>query len=420
MRRRAHRLPALRAVAAALAAALALAGSGGCHSRRDEPPAPPSPPPAAALPGEGGAPSGAAPPATGPIEAAPPVPADNAAGFPAPPASADNAADLPAPPAPADRPADSPGGFGAPMAPPPATAEEGTGSIAGPETAKPAQDARETSPPLASTPAEKTPPPDRPPEVRVAASQAPLAETAPEWVRSKEDLSYKVSLLGITMGYARFTFAGQVRVEGREAYHIKVRAWTAGILSALYPVNETADYYLDAETLAPLRQDLTGRKKKRDEIVIYDQEKGAILWWYRDNRTLRRRIEAAPDVYDPVSVAFFYRTRGMADESLSRNLYAGRKMYRIALRSAGSEKLTWNGKEIETDVVRPVLRLEGKPVSRGDMAMWVTRDSRRVPIRLYAKFRKIRVWTLVGELFPPRGEERRVPESPPADSARAR
>jgi hypothetical protein len=36
------------------------------------------------------------------------------------------------------------------------------------------------------------------------------------------------------------------------------------------------------------------------------------------------------------------------------------------------------------------------------MRMWMTKDERHVPVRLYAKFKKVRTWTLVGELLPDR------------------
>jgi hypothetical protein len=34
--------------------------------------------------------------------------------------------------------------------------------------------------------------------------------------------------------------------------------------------------------------------------------------------------------------------------------------------------------------------------------MWMTDDVRHIPVRIYAKFKKIRMWTLYAELMPPR------------------
>ncbi len=56
--------------------------------------------------------------------------------------------------------------------------------------------------------------------------------------------------------------------------------------------------------------------------------------------------------------------------------------------------------EFDTIITQPVLRQGGKLETKKEMRMWMTRDERHVPVRLYAKFKKIRNWTLVGELLP--------------------
>jgi hypothetical protein len=59
---------------------------------------------------------------------------------------------------------------------------------------------------------------------------------------------------------------------------------------------------------------------------------------------------------------------------------------------------------VDTIAVRPVIRRDGKPDDKGDLKIWFSSDERRVPVRLYAKFRKIKEWTLVGELMRPAGK----------------
>jgi hypothetical protein len=59
-------------------------------------------------------------------------------------------------------------------------------------------------------------------------------------------------------------------------------------------------------------------------------------------------------------------------------------------------------REVETLVVAPEILRDGKIERKGDLKMWVTNDGWCVPVRIYGKFRKIREWTLVGELTPER------------------
>jgi len=221
----------------------------------------------------------------------------------------------------------------------------------------------------------------------------------PPWARKKEQLVYKVEFLGITMGYARFTFLGKVLLSGKEAYHLRVRAWTSDILSLIYPIDDTIDYYLDVQTIVPLRQEFANSRKE-DDVAIYDQEKGTIVYRYKKDGTIRKKVDAVPNVYDPVSVAYYFRTRDLAAEEKGRPMYAGRKLWEVSARPVGFERIQTDRGEIDTIIIQPVIRREGKVEDKGDLRMWMSRDERHLPVRLYAKFRKIRMWTLVGELMP--------------------
>lgn len=223
----------------------------------------------------------------------------------------------------------------------------------------------------------------------------------PGWAKSPEELVYRVDFIGITMGYARFRYQGKVSIAGKPAYHLNVRAWTSGVLSFIYPINETIDYYLDPETLAPIRQEFTQREKEKDDVAVYDQETGRITYRYRQSGKIRKQVDTVPSVYDPVSVAYYFRWRDLGVENRPRNVYGGRKLYQISSRVLGNERIRTEHGEVDTIAVLPLIRRDGKPDNKGDLKIWFSRDERRVPVRLYAKFRKIKDWTLVGELVVP-------------------
>jgi len=207
------------------------------------------------------------------------------------------------------------------------------------------------------------------------------------------------------MGYARFRYDGKVSIDGKPAYHLNVRAWTSGILSFIYPINETIDYYLDTETIAPIRQEFTQRGKgKEDDVALYNQETGKITYRYRQTGKIRKQVDTIPSVYDPVSVAYYFRWRDLGLENSPRNVYAGRKLYQISSRLLGNERIHTEHGDVDTIAVLPVIRRDGKPDDKGDLKIWFSSDERRVPVRLYAKFHKIKDWTLVGVLIPPAGK----------------
>lgn len=226
----------------------------------------------------------------------------------------------------------------------------------------------------------------------------------PGWAKSPEELVYRVDFIGITMGYARFRYQGKVSIAGKPAYHLNVRAWTSGILSYIFPINETIDYYLDTETIAPIRQEFTQRESGKDDVALYDQETGKITYRYRQTGKIRKQVNTIPSVYDPVSVAYYFRWKDLGAENRPRNVYGGRKLYQISSRVLGNERIRTEHGEVDTIAVLPLIRRDGKPDDKGDLKIWFSNDERRVPVRLYAKFRKIKDWTLVGELMTQAGK----------------
>jgi hypothetical protein len=277
----------------------------------------------------------------------------------------------------------------------------GVEAVAAQESAPPSSFAKGA--PLAESgePAPKPRPPGAAPPAGGKIFTDPPTEV-PSWASGKEVLVYRVEFLGLTMGYARFTFNGKVSLHGRETYHLNVRAWTSDFLSVIYPINDNIDYYLDVKTLAPLRQEFTHIGKGKDDVAIYDQENGKIVYRYKDTGEIRKQVDVPPDTYDPVSVAYYFRTRDLGAEDRPRHVFGGRKMWEISSRLLGQERINTSGGPVDTVVIQPVIKREGQLENKGDLRMWMTNDARHVPVRLYAKFRKIKDWTLVAELMPPR------------------
>lgn len=241
-----------------------------------------------------------------------------------------------------------------------------------------------------------------PPAGAAPAARAAVPQEVPEWARDGEQLSYKVTFMGVTAGYGRLISRGKVRIGGHDAYHIQAKVWTTGTLALLFPISEAYDYYLDAETLAPLRRDSMIRKVNRPEIVLFDQENGTITHWYGDTMEVRKKKQLPPPgFYDGLSATYFFRTRGFGDRSVSIRVFGGRKVYRVGSERAGEETIPYGDGKVDTYLVKPVYRVEGgsgeKPML-GDLLVWVSKDRRRVPVKLYAAFTKGLEWRLVAEL----------------------
>ena len=119
-------------------------------------------------------------------------------------------------------------------------------------------------------------------------------------------------------------------------------------------------------------------------------------------KEIRKQVDVPPVTYEPVSVAYYFRARDLGEDGTSRHVYGGRKLWEISSRLLGREKIDFSGKPVEAVVIQPVLKLDGRVTDKGDLRMWLTNDPQHVPVRIYAKFKKIRQWTLYAELVPPR------------------
>lgn len=389
MRRPGGRLPVRTLLLAVLVAAI-LIFPAGCD--RPEPPQDDRPA------GDRAVPSGrSAPPPGAPVELAHPFPLKDG--------PVAEPSETPVAPKEAGREIGPPGPFPAPAPASPDGAVTGKGVPetlpAVPPAAVPPAPTREATPapaePAAKKTARKPPSAVEAPPVRAAAPPE-----IPAWARDGEELSYKVTFMGVTAGYARLVSKGRVRIGDRDAFHLRIKAWTTGTLALLFPISETYDYYLDAESMAPIRRDSMIRKVNRPEIVLFDQENGIITHWYGDTMEVRKKKQIGPPgFYDGVGATYFFRTRGFGDRSVSIRVFGGRKVYRVSSESAGAETIPYGNGKVDTVLVKPVYREEGgsgeKPML-GELIVWVSKDPRRVPVKLYAAFTKGLEWRLVAEL----------------------
>ncbi|MCL5965868.1 MAG: DUF3108 domain-containing protein [Deltaproteobacteria bacterium] len=233
-----------------------------------------------------------------------------------------------------------------------------------------------------------------------AHARGTAAFVEPPWARDKEELRFRIRFLGVTVGYAMFRSRGKVTVDGKELYLLSVRAETSGALSLIYPVREAIDYYIDPGRLTPVRQEYLTSRNGKDDQVIYDQERGRII--YRDRKTgeVSRKVAAVPNIFDPVTVAYYFRTRDLGAEDRAQPLYAGRKLWAIATRLLGVEEVDTPKGRYDTVLIQPIIMRDGRVEDKGTLRMWMTRDERHVPVRVFAKFHKILDWTLLGELVP--------------------
>src|SRR5271156_4149853 len=106
--------------------------------------------------------------------------------------------------------------------------------------------------------------------VLVGAARAGDADSVPFAVGEK--LTYQVFWGPFVVGRATLEVTGIEPVDGHNCYHLVAKAKTSGVIDLLYPIDSTAESWLDCDGLfsRQYREDRTEGKRHRDTESHYD------------------------------------------------------------------------------------------------------------------------------------------------------
>jgi hypothetical protein len=217
----------------------------------------------------------------------------------------------------------------------------------------------------------------------LASSGAAFARIgSPVPFRVGETLTYQIFWGPFVVGRASLQVADVEKVDDHDCYHLIARAKTSGLAEWLFPVDSTAESWLDCRDLFTrrYRQNRSEGKHVANDETRYDYQHGEAITRNRKGREKRTPLDQP--VQDVVSSIYFVRSRKlMLDSEQTFVLNASATNYVVTIRPDQRKEL-W---------VRPVgnvpaLRIEPNPTLRivaannGRMWFWVTDDERRLPL----------------------------------------
>ncbi len=214
--------------------------------------------------------------------------------------------------------------------------------------------------------------------------------------RTPEKLVYNLSWLGIPVGTAtqEITEEGGIR-------RITSTARSNDWLSAFFPVEDVIDSTL-ATNGAPFpgltrhyRMQIREGSHRRDREIVFEQEKGTAH--YHDRRSGERLdIPIGPITYDIYGSFYYVRYLPLeVGRPVSVNVLDGKELRAIEVRVLRRERLKTVLGELDTIVIRPMVRSEGVFEGKGVVTIWLTDDARRIPVRAQTK---VKVGSVVATL----------------------
>ena len=200
--------------------------------------------------------------------------------------------------------------------------------------------------------------------------------------RVGEKLTYQIFWGPFVVGRASLEVAGVEKVDDHDCYHLIAKAKTSGLAEWLFPVDSTAESWLDCRDLFTrrYRQNRSEGKHLTNDETHYDYEHREAITKNKKGREKRFPLEQP--VQDVVSSLYFVRAQKlMLDAEQTFVLNASATNYVVTIRPDQRKQL-W---------LRPVgnvqaLRIEPNPTlkivaaNNGRMWLWITDDERRLPL----------------------------------------
>jgi hypothetical protein len=222
-----------------------------------------------------------------------------------------------------------------------------------------------------------------------AATAAPARRERPVPFHIGETLTYDVS-------WSSYLSAGTAVVSVKEkrpsfdstAYYIVAEAKPTQLLSKLYTLYYKLDTLLDAYTLLPQRGSVYTEEgnRHRFKTTRFDRRQQKAFFEYRSGNTINSEFAVPAFTQDALSAIYVMRSIPLkAGDHMTMPVSDDGVTYRLGIDVGAPEHVKTPFGELNAWKVRPVLTDDkGQTVGR-NLAVWISDDERRYPLKIQAE-----------------------------------
>ncbi|NJD54895.1 MAG: DUF3108 domain-containing protein [Nitrospirae bacterium] len=202
-----------------------------------------------------------------------------------------------------------------------------------------------------------------------------------------ERLVYDLTWTGVKAGTATLEVANDM-----DTIRMISTARSANWVSVFYTVEDRVETILAKGKSAIFiaqprnyRMKIREGRHRRDKEVIYDHaRKKATFIDHLDND--RKEFAINEHTFDPLSVLYYVRTLKLdVGRSVYMELFDSRKLWNVEVQVLRKERISSILGEVDTVVIKPLLKSEGIFNRKGDMLIWLTDDQKKIPVRMQTK-----------------------------------
>lgn len=226
----------------------------------------------------------------------------------------------------------------------------------------------------------------------------------PQWLQEGEKLTYAMSYFHIVAG----TMALTAKPE-KEVLRLTMTASSTPSFSRVFRVNNRIESLLSRNPLSLLQQEASIEEGKRSyhEVLIVDQNQG-LAQRRRDNED-RGTLQVPHPLLDTLGAIFALRTLDLAPgKAFSMDVIAGRTVYPMKIVVTGRQILKLGGEKVKTLVVDPGFREGGLYKRESKLTIFVTTDSRHLPVKLVSQLPFGSLVATLTEAVPPLQESGKI------------
>ena len=215
------------------------------------------------------------------------------------------------------------------------------------------------------------------------ANQEARPETASQAIQPGEVLAYDVNWSNmLRAGTAVMEVRRETLPEGKQVLAFILTGRSRGIVNRVFPVNDTVRSIFDPQIMQSLSYDISesfGRKKRYRSLVFNRSQ----------NTVVSRLGEGPPEtvsvparVQDGLASLYYLRTK--TDFTIGNvfaiDVHDSGKNWSIEVHTLGREKVKTPAGEFSTIKVRTRPLYEGAFQNKGEVFIWLTDDSRKIPV----------------------------------------
>jgi len=198
-----------------------------------------------------------------------------------------------------------------------------------------------------------------------------------------ETLTYEISWSKIvTAGTAVMEVKEGKLPNGRQVLRFIASSHSVGLVDAVYPVNDRVESLFDPQIMQTLSFNLSEShgKRKRRRSLTFDHVRRTVVSRLNDDPA---QILTIPDpVQDALSSLFYLRTR--EDFSIGKthviSVHDSGKNWSVEVHTLARERIKTPAGEFNTIKVKTFPKYEGVFMNKGEIFIWLTDDSRKIPV----------------------------------------